>query len=737
MNLDSALQVFLVECNDLLIAMESALLRLEDNPDDSDLINEVFRAAHTIKGTSGVFGFDGVVEFTHVIENALDKIRDEEVRLSSELVAVLLSLRDQMEIVVEHAVSGETLEDEIKNQNDDLLIKLVVLTDGKMKAEESDTDPREEEEIEEIEDEGERASNENWHLSVRFDADSLRHGMDPLSILRYLRSMGELKRVITLFDKENVDELTPIDCHVGLEIELYSDREKEEIESAFEFFQEVCTVYILPPRAKIKHYIKVIDALPEDDRRIGELLVESGALTRNELENAIDEKTEKEFAGEGDKRLFGEILTDKGVVQKEVVEAAAEKQERIRSVNGTTKTIRVDSEKLDKLVNLVGEMVIAGAGTNLIASRLDDDLLIESMSVMSRLVEEIRDSALHLRMVQIGDTFSRFNRVVRDVSRELGKDIRLEILGGETELDKTVVEKIGDPLMHLVRNAMDHGIEPSEVRAANGKNGQGRLSLNAYHDSGSIVIEVEDDGAGLKRDEILRKAISKGIVQEDHSISDQEIFGLIFKPGFSTAEQVTNLSGRGVGMDVVKKNIESLRGTIDVESEVGAGTRITIRLPLTLAIIDGFLVGVGSSSYVIPLDMVFECVELSDEERQRARSQNYINLRNEVLPLMRLREQFGIQDEAGGRENIVVVQYSGIKAGLIVDELHGEFQTVIKPLGRIFQGLSGISGSTILGSGEVAVILDVPGLVRIVAEATNGRISSATNMVHNGENIVH
>lgn len=735
MNLDSAQQGFLTECNDLLIEMESALLRLEGDPDNSDLINEVFRAAHTIKGTGGVFGFDDVVEFTHVIENALDKIRGGEVRLNSELVAVLLSLRDQMEIVVEHAVNGEILDDEVKKQNDDLLVTLVGLTGGEIAEKE---DVVEEAEVEEIED-GDCASNLNWHLSIRFSEDSLRHGMDPLSILRYLRGMGELQQVITVFDKEEVDELSPLDCHLGLEIELRSDEDKEQIESAFEFIREDCMVHILPPRAKIKHYIDVIEALPEDDKRIGEILIECGALTRNELESVVDEKTASEFSdqGSGDARRFGEVLADKGIVQKEVVEAAAEKQGRVRSMNSAASTIRVDSEKLDILVNLVGEMVIAGAGTNLIASSLGDDHLIESMSVMSRLVEEIRDSALRLRMVQIGDTFSRFNRVVRDVSKELGKEINLEIKGAETELDKTVVEKIGDPLMHLVRNAMDHGIESNDVRVANGKSAQGKLALNAYHDSGSIVIEVEDDGAGLKRDAILEKAISKGIVQAGQALTDQEIFRLIFEPGFSTAAQVTNLSGRGVGMDVVKKNIESLRGTVDVESEAGVGSKIIIRLPLTLAIIDGFLVEVGNSSYVIPLDMVFECVELTDDERQQARNQNYINLRDEVLPLMRLREQFDVQGEANGRENIVVVQCAGIKTGLIVDELRGEFQTVIKPLGRIFQGLSGISGSTILGSGEVAVILDVPGLVKMVAEAKSGRFASAGHAIKNEASVVH
>lgn len=327
-------------------------------------------------------------------------------------------------------------------------------------------------------------------------------------------------------------------------------------------------------------------------------------------------------------------------------------------------------------------------------------------------MEEIRDSALTLRMVQIGETFNRFQRVVRDVSKELGKDIKLEINGADTELDKTVVEKIGDPLMHLVRNAMDHGIESAQARQAAGKPAQGKLQLNAYHDSGSIVIEVIDDGPGLSRDKIIAKAKEKGMSVDENTMSDNDIYRLIFEAGLSTADQVTNLSGRGVGMDVVKRNIESLRGTVDVHSEPGKGTTVSIRLPLTLAIIDGFLVGVGDSSYVIPLDLIHECIELSDDEQKEVAMQSYISLRGEVLPFLRLREFFKDNAKEKTRENIVVVKFGNQKAGFVVDELLGEFQTVIKPMSKILQKLKGISGATILGTGDVAVILDVPTLVQ-------------------------
>ncbi|HTZ00106.1 MAG TPA: chemotaxis protein CheA, partial [Rhodocyclaceae bacterium] len=349
----------------------------------------------------------------------------------------------------------------------------------------------------------------------------------------------------------------------------------------------------------------------------------------------------------------------------------------------------------------------------LLAQKSRQTVLVEATSILSRLVEDIRDSALQLRMVQIGETFNRFHRVVRDMSKELGKDLELTIRGAETELDKSVVEKIGDPLMHLVRNAMDHGIEAAAVRAARGKPPVGQVGLNAFHDSGSIVIEVTDDGGGLPREKIRAKAIEKGLIAEGQSLTDHEIVNLIFEPGFSTAEKVTNLSGRGVGMDVVRKNIQSLRGTVEVQSEEGVGSRFSIRLPLTLAIIDGFLVGVEKASYVIPLEMVVECLELQEVSSER----NYINLRGEVLPFVRLRNLFEVSGQKPKRENVVVVRSGNQKAGIVVDQLQGEFQTVIKPLSAIFHNLRGISGSTILGSGEVALILDVQALAHLAAGA--------------------
>jgi two-component system, chemotaxis family, sensor kinase CheA len=456
---------------------------------------------------------------------------------------------------------------------------------------------------------------------------------------------------------------------------------------------------------------------------LGELLVASGAITQHELDESLKMQSE---TAEPSLQPIGEILIGQRAVEPELVQAALEKQHQVQeNKNKESRFVRVHAEKLDELINLVGELVIAAAGASLLAKASQDDAQQEAASTVSSLVEAIRDGALRLRMVPIGDTFNRFQRVVRDVSHELGKDIELQLSGGDTELDKSVVEKIGDPLMHLLRNAMDHGIEMPAVRQAAGKPAAGRLKLNAYHDSGSIVIEIADDGAGLNQQRILQKAKERGLVAEDAQLSEQEIYNLIFEAGFSTAEAITNLSGRGVGMDVVKRNITALRGSVDLDSIAGKGTTVRIRLPLTLAIIDGFLVGVGSASYVVPLDMVQECIELTETEQRNTRLSKYLNLRGEVLPLVFLREYFAVTGSVGRRQNVVVVKTATQKAGLVVDELQGEFQTVIKPLGKLFSKLQSISGSTILGSGEVALILDVPSLIQQLA----GKQSQLQNQI--------
>jgi two-component system chemotaxis sensor kinase CheA len=553
--------------------------------------------------------------------------------------------------------------------------------------------------------------NNNWHISVHFGPNVLRNGMDPLSFIRYLGTIGRIVHIVPLCQGiPPAEEMDPESCYMAFEINFESTAEKSTIESVFEFVREDCQLHIVPPNGRIADFLEIIAQLPAEDIRLGDILVRCGTLTSHELEKILALQQDANTSTLN--QPIGQIAVNEGLVQPVVVEAALHKQDQIRKEKDKQQqSIRVDAEKLDHLINLIGELVIAGAGIETEVRQSGLGSLSEASVTMTRLIEEVRDGALKLRMVQIGDTFNRFQRVVRDVSKELGKEIELQITGGDTELDKTVVEKIGDPLTHLVRNSIDHGIESPDMRAQRGKPAVGTVHLNAYHESGSIVIEVSDDGAGLNRDKILAKAIEKGLVTAEQNLSDHEIYKLIFEAGFSTADQVSNLSGRGVGMDVVRRNIEALRGTIELDSTLGAGSITRIRLPLTLAIIDGFLMGVGSASYVVPLELVVECIELTDVERASGQGRNFINLRGEVLPFIRLREHFREDGKAGKRENIVVVQYGNKKAGLVVDALMGEFQTVIKPLGSLFSNLKGISGSTILGSGEVALILDAPALI--------------------------
>ncbi|MDZ7584070.1 MAG: chemotaxis protein CheA [Thiobacillus sp.] len=710
--MDQALQTYIEESRGLLDEMESILLRLESEPQDEETVNAMFRAAHTIKGSAGLFGLDAIVAFTHVVENVLDEVREGTQAVNGELVELLLKCCDHIGLLITVvAEAGEMLDMEQAAAGEAIAAVLRSLMGGAASgiAMPAVQEPRLDASG------GGPIEGDYWHISLGFGPDVLRNGMDPISFIRYLSTIGDI--VSLRVDDSELPELNAIDpesCYLSFSIEFKSEADKKTIEDAFEFVREDCRLRIFPPPSHLAAFVERLEHASGNTDMLGQLLIEAGILTSNELEDALAAQENTMAAGGGAKLPIGEVLVKEGVVQKEVVDVALEKQRQIRDHKAQeAKFIRVSAEKLDELINLVGELVIAGAGASLLAHRSGDVALHESTSVVSGLVEEIRDGALKLRMVEIGETFNRFQRVVRDVSKELGKDIGLEISGAETELDKTVVEKIGDPLMHLVRNAMDHGIESAEARMAAGKPAKGSLRLNAYHDSGSIVIEVADDGGGLKKERILKKAVERGIISPGQTLSDNDIYNLIFEAGFSTADQVTSLSGRGVGMDVVKRNIQALRGTVDIESLEGHGTTVRIRLPLTLAIIDGFLVGVGKSAFVVPLDMVLECIELSDADRKAADTRNYVNLRGEVLPFVRLRDQFEVNAAAGKRENIVVVQYGGQKAGFVVDELMGEFQTVIKPLGSVFRHLRGISGSTILGTGEVALILDVPALVQL------------------------
>jgi two-component system, chemotaxis family, sensor kinase CheA len=720
MNTSNILEIFFTECDELLQDMESKLLDWDTTDDKEELIDAVFRSVHTIKGSAGIFAYDRIVAFTHVAESVLDEVRENKLQMTDTMIDLLLKSKDHIGSLLLLVSEAEELDEQalaIKEAN--LLESLNEWLDGAPGQVSQNSGAvmvgHVGSVILDANDENERVESDNWHISVKFGHDTFRNGMDPLSFLKYLKTMGEIVQVVTWY--EDMPEAAVMDaesCYLSFAISYCTSVNKQQIEDVFLFVADDCELHIIPPRERIAVFLEFIEKVTDDSKKLGEILIECGTLTHAELNKVLSiQRGERSQAGS--QRKIGEIVVDQSMVSPEVVQAAITQQIKTKAEKVVQRgSVRVDAEKLDHLINLVGELVIAGSTIQTEARLFGVEKLIETSETLSRLIEDVRDSTLILRMVQIGDSFNRMNRVVRDVSTELGKNIELKISGADTELDKTVVEKIGDPLMHLVRNALDHGIETPDVRVASGKDATGTLWLNAYHDSGSIVIEVIDDGAGLKPELIRQKAISKGLIAAEQELSRSEIYKLIFEPGFSTASTVSNISGRGVGMDVVRRNIEALRGSIELNSEEGEGTSISIRLPLTLAIIDGFMTGVGDACYVLPLNMVEECIELRSVTENEDAKESFINLRGEILPLISLREQFGHCDVEGLRENVIVVRHGSQRAGFVVDRLIGEFQTVIKPLGAIFSKLSGISGSTILGSGEVALILDAPALIQQV-----------------------
>ncbi|TAN51452.1 MAG: chemotaxis protein CheA [Methylococcaceae bacterium] len=722
--LEQAKQTFVSEAQDLLRDMESGLMQIEAEPDDAENINAVFRAAHTIKGSAGLFGLAHIVSFTHVVETVLERIRSGKLPPSGDLIALLLECRDHIESLIELLTRGiETPDADTEQRAEALRTQLLGFLDGEGGAETAKAHAPAsvlEHDVAEsqVPDGQYLVRSRYWHISLRFGEGVLRNGMEPLSFIRYLKKLGEIVHISTLYDAmPPAASMDPESCYLGFEIVFDSAATKPDIERVFEFVEDDCQIRIIPPHSEVTRFRELIEALPEADLKVGEILLKSGALTEQELEAALHNQVVAENQADVPQlpvKRLGEILVEQGVVHAETVRSALDKQDKVQANKlKESKSIRIDADRLDDLINLMGELVIGSAAATLMARKHDLIDVLEAVSSISRLIEDIHDRSLRLRMVQIADTFNRFRRVVRDISREIGKDIDLIIDGGETELDKSVVEKIGDPLTHLVRNAIDHGIENAETRALLGKPANGQIRLNAYHESGSIIIEVSDDGGGIDADKVLAKALANGLVAPTQTLTEKEIFQLIFEPGLSTAEKVSNLSGRGVGMDVVKRNVIALRGTVEVTSELGAGTTVTIRLPLTLSIIDGFLVMVGDSSYVLPLDSVVECVEFTEESRH-GHEGNYVAWHEHVLSFVDLRELFKEKGPKAARQTIVVVQGGGQKIGLVVDQFLGEFQTVIKPLNKLFEKLHCVSGSTILGSGEVALILDVLAMTRLV-----------------------
>ena len=650
--MNEELELFFEDLEDQLTLMENALLDMQGAESiDKEMINQVFRAMHTIKGNAGMFGFDDIVSFTHKAENLLDNIRNDKIEMTPEMVDLFLEVKDHVEEISRLAGDNETMDSALQEKHNKLLTEL-----SKYLNEET---PQNNEVNEE-----DKSDALNYHLSLELLEDFFESGMKLESIIVSLEDICDELKLYPITDKiPLLDEINPLKAYIKCEFDLLNVTSKEDIEEVFEFIEDDVNFEII-------------------------------ALEEEKIEAPKEEI--KEIPKEEPKPTPPKVV---------------KVDNKPKKIEKKSYSLRVDSTKIDTLINQISELVIANAKIAQIADESNNSELEEASSIMTSMIEEIRDGIMNVRMVQVGDSFSKFRRIVNEISKKLGKEIEFKIIGGETELDKTVVEKISDPLVHMLRNSLDHGIETPEERIKKDKPPKGSVILKAYPDAGTIVIEIIDDGKGIDPDFIYKKATEKGVIKGYEELSKKEILNLLFAPGFSTAETISDISGRGVGMDVVKKNIEELRGTVEIDSEVDKGSKITIRLPLTLAIIDGFLVQAGKTKYIIPLEMINECIELTPKQKEEMKGSSFINLRGNILPILDIRKFYNEEIIPNQRENIVVVKYANKKIGLQVDELYGEFQTVIKSLGDIFDNLEGISGGTILGSGEIALIFDIPKLI--------------------------
>ncbi|MDX1693380.1 MAG: chemotaxis protein CheA [Ketobacteraceae bacterium] len=704
------LEDYIEEAQELIQRSESALAALKKDPASSESINELFRAVHTIKGNSGMLSLDHIVGFTHVFEDLLMQLRDGLVIPDADIVDLFFKCIDFVADLIS-AVADGSGETELSDHGQTLLAKL------ESHSAKQDNNTSEDAVATAL------CRESHWHLGVRFSKDLFRCGFDPLSLIRYLNKICLIEAVELVRSRlpSDPEAFDPESCYLAMHVTFTGDVEQSDILEVFEFLDDLATLYIHPPGSEFQDFQAMVAELDDADEEIAGILHGLKLISEEEL-SILSQDEKPDTVSPASQLSDTEAVPEQqpagnAVVPDPVTTAPLKEQTATAKKRSENSFLRVPAKKMDELINQVGELVIAVAGSRIMANQRKDLDMIESIEGLHNQIELIREAALQMRMVEINETFNRFHRVVRETAGALGKEIHLEIKGGDTELDKSLVDKIHDPLVHLVRNAIDHGIESVAERKQAGKSETGHLLLNAYHDSGMIVLEVSDDGGGIDADKIREKAIEKELIRAEDELSRSELLSLIFHAGFSTAKEVSDLSGRGVGLDSVRRDIDALRGSIEIDSTPGEGTRFSIKLPLTLAIIDGFLVSVNDQSFVVPVEWVTECIETPSDSATSGQG-NYMDLRGKPMAYVSLREVMGLDGGASDRESMIVISYGGESLGLTVDELHGEIQTVIKPLGPIFEQLEPISGGTILGSGAVALIVDVPGVFSRIKSLT-------------------
>jgi two-component system, chemotaxis family, sensor kinase CheA len=669
--IDQYKQAFQDEAREILLELESALLELNENRADSELVGRTFRALHTIKGSGAMFGFDDISRFTHHVENAFDQVRNGKLQASPDLISIALAAVDQIKAMLDEA-AGQGRSDPAAAEQ--ILEKLRTLMGTPEPAEEK----KKAAPIKPAESPSSAAPSSGvvrpWRIHFSPGADLIRNGTNPLLLLRELRDMGELAVTVGTTRVPALAELDAERCYVDWELLLRTAAPVEAIRDVFVFVEDCCELKIDPH---------------EESARPEQIVAEDHAA-----------QPEEKRAGPARK--------------------SAEKEQAA--------SIRVAAAKLDQLVDLVGQLVTVQARLVDLATRSEDRDLQAVVEEVEALTSELRETSMSMRTLPLRSTFERMKRLVYDLGRSLHKEVEFTFDGGETELDKTVIDRLNDPLMHLIRNCMDHGIEPAEIRRTTGKPATANVHISARHVGAQVLISVADDGKGIDREAVRAKAVEKGLIAADARLSESEIFCLILAPGFSTAREVTDVSGRGVGMDVVRRNVEALRGSIEIASQPGLGSTVSLRLPLTLAIIDGLLVRVGEARFVMPLANTTECVELTRKDVENSNGKHLANIRGEIIPYIRLSEYLRVPGERPEREQVMVAETEHGRYGFVVDQVLGDHQTVIKNLGRLYRNVQIISGATILGDGSVALILDLHRLTQEAIRTTTAEPLAAGAM---------
>jgi two-component system chemotaxis sensor kinase CheA len=674
-------ETFRQEARELLEQLELGLLDLEQNPANDDLINSTFRALHTIKGSGAMFGFTAVAAFVHEFETAFDQVRKGHSPATSELIAVALDAKDHIHKLIEQPdapqAGGETILEALR----------IVISAAD--ADEEAAAPAEVDIPAPAEPVAAGAGGKSWRIRFRLPGDALVYGTNPLLLLDEIKAIGPCTIVALTDTIPPLDVIDPEVPYMGWQVDLTADDPRAAIDDVFLFLKDGMELSVEP-------------------------LAEAEAAQPTPIETPAPVAAKPE--------PVAATAAPAKAPKAAKVAAPADKE---TPANAASSSMRVDAERLDELMDRVGELVIAQARLTQIAATSSDGNLKTIAEELERLSSGLRDTTMGIRMVPIGTLFSRFRRLIHDLSRDLGKDIDFITTGEDTELDKTMIERLADPLVHLIRNSVDHGLEPAEKRLAAGKPAKGTVRLSAVYAGAEVAISVTDDGAGLNAERIRAKAEEAGLLAPDAKIADADLWQMIFAPGFSTAKEVTSLSGRGVGMDVVKRTIENMRGSIDLTTKPRHGTTVTLRLPLTLAIIEGLLIRVGEGRYIIPLPAVEECVELPEGIEANARGRNFLDIRGSLVPFLRLREVFGTKTPVEPHQKTIIISTGETRVGLVADQIIGNHQTVIKSLSKLHSDVTIFSGATILGDGTAALILDVAQLVMLAQAQSEKQINEA------------